>query len=347
MSYANLVNITCTDKTEFFTRMRDFICKRNGTYDYSATGIGWTLHDSSYAVDEDSPAINDWFVIYSAGEGTKDDLYFKCTWVSAYIKFEGYQSWDSTTHAGSTNKYNVANNFTMPETGTYILWLYGDLDGIYVINNLLGGNSCYGVNFGKLAPGWDDLTGEIAACSSALTAGSDVRITVDSAPAEWAIGREIFIRTTHDNAMTTVKIEKITIKTITGNVITADLSNSYTAGASLSDFVGYYCQGSNQMASTNYGLISEQGTINAFIGIPRYLALTTEFFNPGQYEDRFYLLDYFYQSALGLAGKNKLIKRVPTFVAGFAIGDILEESDGTQWRCFKVYNGTYIAIKEV
>ena len=346
MSYANLTDITCTDKIEFFTRMRDFICKRNGTYDYFATGIGWTLHDFSYAVDEDNPAINDWFVIYSAGEGTKDDLYFKCTWISGYLKFEGYQSWDSTTHAGSTNKYNIANNFTISETGTYILWLYGDLDGIYVINNLLVAN-CYGVNFGKLAPGWDDLTGEIAFCSSALTAGSDVSITVDSAPAEWAVGREIFIRTTHNDAMTTVKIEKITIKTITGNVITADLSNSYTAGAALSDFVGYYCQGNNQFTSTTYGLISEQCTINTPIGTPIYLSLATGSFDPGQYEDRFYLLDYFYQVASGLAGKNKLIKRVPSFVAGFAIGDVLEECDGTQWRCFQIHSNVHIGIKEV
>ncbi len=80
MAYKNLLNIDCADKKEFFCRMRDFICKRNGTYDYSSTGIGWTLHDSSYAVDEDNPAANDWYVICSPGEGGKDDMYFKIAW---------------------------------------------------------------------------------------------------------------------------------------------------------------------------------------------------------------------------------------------------------------------------
>ena len=104
MAYANLLEQACTDKEEVFQRLRDFICKRNGTYDYSSTGIGWTLHDAVYATDEDNCASGDYFVIYSAGEGTKEDMYFLVTWATNYINFVAYQSWDNSAHSGSTNK---------------------------------------------------------------------------------------------------------------------------------------------------------------------------------------------------------------------------------------------------
>lgn len=346
MAYANLLNITCADKNEFFCRFRDFICRRNGTYDYSATGIGWTLHDSSYATDQNNCAINDYFVIYSGGEGTKDDLYFKISWENGNFRCEGYQSWDATAHAGSTNRYNTtSDNWKVLETGTYILWVYGDLDAIFAMNDLATANQ-YGVNFGKFTKGWDNQSGTIVTCSDALTAGSDVSITVDEMPANWAVGKEIYIRTTHNNEMSTVKIEKITIKTLANLTITVDLVNSYTVNSALSDFVGYGCQGSIYMFSTTYFLIGENGSRNQST-TPINLALTTSSFDPGEYEDRFYMVEYVYQGSPGLLGKNKLLRKIPSFVSGFAVGDVIVEDDGTEWRCFQAYASKYTAVKEV
>lgn len=345
MAYANLLDAACTDKEAAFQRIRDFICKRNGTYDYSVTGIGWTLHDAVYATDEDNCTINDYFVIYSAGESTKDDLYFKCTWVSGYFKIEGYQSWDSTAHTGSTNKYSAANNLTFAEAFADNIWVYGDLDGIILVPKLTSGNT-YMCSFGKLDKGWDNQSGTITTCAGALSAGSDVSITVASAPANWAVGKEIYIRTTHNDTMATVKMEKITIKTLAGNVLTADLTNSYTADSALSDHIGYYAQGSNQAASTHYVLMGENGVANQS-GAPVLLGLTTGSFDPGFYEDRFFLLPYFLQASSGLHGSIAIFRKVPSFTAGFAIGDVIEEDDGTEWRCFSAYSATIIAVKEV
>ena len=67
MAYANLIKQPCNNVAEIFKHCRDFVCRRNGSYDYSTSGIGWSLVDSSYATDEHNPASGDWFVVYSAG----------------------------------------------------------------------------------------------------------------------------------------------------------------------------------------------------------------------------------------------------------------------------------------
>lgn len=348
MSYVNLLNITCSDKNELFCRMRDYLCKRNGTYDYSSIGIGWTLFDESYATDEDNVAINDWYVIYSPGENGKEDLYFKVTWINGYIKVNGFQSWDSSTHAGpTTNKYGTTNNFTLHDsTGNYILWVYGDLDFVCCLNDLIATNT-YGVGFGKLVKGYDDLSDTIATCATTLTAGSDVSIVVDSVPSNWAVDKEVFIRTTHNDAMATVEIEKITIKTLVSNTITADLSNDYTADSCLSDHVGYYCQNSNRFVGAGNMLISPSGSIAWAILAGIWMALPTASFDPEDYEERYSLTDYIMQSTKGLSGKFPFVKRVPGFTAGYVRGDVLEEEDGTEWRTFSAYSNVYTGIKEI
>lgn len=344
MSYANLVGQVCADKNEFFCRMRDFICKRNGTYDYSTTGIGWTLHDESYATDEDNCAINDWYVIYSPGEGGKDDLYFKVTWINVYIKIEGYQSWDNSANAGSTNKYNAANNFTSVETGARSLWVYGDLDILVGINKVTSTNYRY-ATFGKLEPVWEEQIGTIATCSTTLTAGSDVSVVVDSAPANWEVGTPVFIRTTHNDAMGTVEIELAEIKTIVSNTITLDLTNSYTTGSCISDYVGYFCSGNASFGGYSYFLIGDDGNLS--VALTPISIVPSADFDPGVYKDYFYLAEYLYQGVAGFLGRHPILMRVPNFVAGFTYEDVIEEGDGTEWRCFKIYSNIYIGLKEV
>lgn len=345
MAYRNLLSQACTDKNELFTRMRDFICRRSGTYDYSSLGIGWTLIDSSYATDEDNCAINDWYVIYSPGEGAKDDLYFKITWASGYLKTQGYQAWDAVAHAGG-GVYGTANNFTMAETASKTLWVYGDLDAVVCIN-MVTSISYYGTCWGILSPLWDSQTGEIAQCNNTLTAGSDVTIQMAAnVPSNWAVGKELFIRTTHDDAVATVEMEKITIKTIGVNYITADLVDSYTTGSRISDFVGYSVASANQGLSAQKVIMADDGTRN-YNSTLVYLTLATTSFDPGVYEDKFYLLQQILYGVNGLFGYQKHFRRVPTFVAGFTYGDILEDDDGTEWRCFKAYSNVYMAVKEV
>ncbi len=345
MSYKNVIAQSCSDKNELFTRLRDFLCKRNGTYDYSTTGIGWTLHDYVYATDEDNCAVGDYFVIYSSGENGKEDLYFKFEWVSGYIKIAGYQAWDSSTHSGANN-YVDNNNFYVLESESKILWIYGDLNIFQLINKETSNSTFYGVLCGKAKPAWEDQTENIAICSSALNAGSDVSITVDAVPANWRIGTDLFIRTTHNNDNTTVKIEKTTIKTINGNTITLDLTNSYTANSKLSDFVGYFCQ--YNFYTLNYAafLIVDSGSTNIMIS-PTSLSLTLTNYTPSPHENNFLMLNVFYCYNGYCSGIPGIVKKIPDFTAGFVSEDILQENDGTQWRCFCVYSNTYIAVKEV
>jgi hypothetical protein len=346
MAYKNLINASCTDKPEFFCRMRDFICARNGTYDYSSTGIGWTLHDSSYETDEDNPAIDDWYVIYSSGEDTDQDLYFKITYVDGYLKIEGYQSWDSTTHAGSTNKYNTVNNFLLGETGSYTLWIYGNLDYLYNINGDGSATNNYSCLFGKIEPGYNHQTGEVATCSAALTSGSDVSITVDAAPTGWAVGRELFIRTSHNDDMSTVEIEKITIKTISGNVLTADLTNSYTADSKLSDHIGYFCSTGTSEFYQYYALISNNDNINHLEVCTYTHGVQNINKDPDPYEDRYGLNSFWVSSSDGVLGilPNSMLYSSPGTLTQH---DVLEEADGNERRYFKIYTGRDVFLSEV
>lgn len=344
--YANIVQIACADKKEAFCRMRDFICKRNGTYDYSATGIGWTLWDSSYAADENNPAINDWFVIKSAGESTKEDLYFKITWTSGYIVIVGFQAWDPTANTGG-NQYNTATtNYVVGEALVPQLWVYGDLDSVFIATKAAADTDVRFSIFGKAQKPWEDLDDQVATCSSALTAGSDVSITVDSVPAGWAIGRQLFIRTTHTNATATVKTEKITIKTLAGSTITADLTNSYTANSKLSDHVGYFCQNSASALGTTNLLIDAAGTVGTGAAVISYNAAVAGTNNdPGSYETRYGMAEAGLDSANGFAGKIKNVYRVA--LGALALFDVLQEVDGAQWRYIKLYSNTYYVFKEV
>ena len=346
MAYANLIKAECADKTEFFCRMRDFICKRNGTYDYSATGIGWTLHDSSYAVDENTPEIDDWYVIKSVGESGDEDLYFRVLWVSGYIRVHGFQSWDAATHAGANQYCTSTTAFIVGEAVTPALWVYGDLDAVFCVIWLTAGTDVRAVNFGKASKPWDYLDDEVATCSTTLTAGSDVSIVVDAVPTGWAVDREIYIRTSHNNDTATVEIEKITIKTLSGTTITADLSNSYTADNKLSDHVGYYCQSSNVIGTSNV-LISANGTVSTGATTIAYnTGIASPNNDPSAYENRWGMAECgLNASAAGYLGVIKNIYRI--VVGALALEDILQELDETEWRYFKVYSNTHYVFKEV
>lgn len=348
MAYANLVAQPVVDKREAFSRFRDFLCKRNGTYDYSTTGIGWTLLDSSYANDEDTAVMNDWFVIYSAGENGKEDLYFKITWTSGYIKIEGYQAWNPSTHTGSANKYNSNSNFSFIDADiNKFIWVYGDLDFIFLMYDYTDVNrACY---FGMVPPADDNINTDIATCSAAISAGTDVSILVDTVPADWAVGRQITIRTAHFNDMATVKAEIIVIKTLSGNTITADISNDYTANFKLSSYLGYLCIGANQLLSTTYTFISILGAVNAPM-THHNQPISSSQFDPCGFDDSYILNPIVSYASTGgwPAGKLKHIKYMSTTYLGTILaGDVLVDNDNNFWRIYMVYNSKVIAIREV
>lgn len=333
MAYKNLVNQVCTDKKELFCRLRDYLCARNGTYDYSTTGIGWTLHDSNYAVDEANPQLNDWFVLYSAGESGDEDLYIYFKWTSGYLQVGGYRYWNNTTHSG-VSSYGLGSYMWLLESGPYKLHIYGDLDFFHMFetDSATFGAAWYGA--GKLTDLMYDDT--VATSASSLSSGTDVSITVNAIPASWAVGKKIYIR---DNA----GIKIITIKTLIGNTITADLTNSFTAGCKLQMDLGYY---SNSAYSTWAGQICINRTTGAIDNAGSQYPSISAQADPDELNSTYIMAAVNITSGLGYYG------RLPhTYYCSegtLITGDTVTESvTGDTYRYFKYYNNLYTMIKEV
>lgn len=256
MAYKNLVNVSCASITEVFRHLKDWLTKRNGIADYSVSGLGWTLHDSSFAVDQDNPSAGDWIVLYSAGESGKQDLYL-------YIKFVALGSGIIQTRAGlywnpSTNAwvqpYPSSDQSGAPTSGSaFNLYIYGDLDGFVII--IGNGASLYGRYFGLLEDTMHDAT--IAVTGGSVTAGSDKVVTVDAVPPSWSVGKAVFIR---DQAA----IEKTTISAIDSNNVTlASLVNGYAAGAKIARDYGVFLSSGNNFLNSGFGQINHSGSVGS------------------------------------------------------------------------------------
>jgi hypothetical protein len=221
MAYKNLVaQGTLINPKETFRHFRDFMCSRNGIADYSSSGIGWTYHDSSYAVSESSISINDYFVMFSAGEDGLRSLYFKVQYVSGYFTILGYLYWNNSTHAG-VKSFGAANSWNNTLDTNNILWVYGDLDGFVGITKY-GVSTYYGIRGGWCPD--SRYSTAITTSASSISAGSSRTVTFTSVPAGWAIGTYLFVSDT-------VNIERVIISNISGNDVTfTTFVASYLAG---------------------------------------------------------------------------------------------------------------------
>jgi len=259
MAYANLLSVSCASRQEVFQRLRDFLCKRNGTYDYSSTGIGWTLHDSSYAVNEDSLTTFDWFVAYSAGEAGGQDMYFKFTYNSTLNqKCVGYLYWNSGTNT-EVEPYGDGYGLNInTSSASSMLWVYGDLDSFVIVDrNDSNLNYCYAAGHMPDSP----VSQAVSTVAGTITAGSNRVVTFSSVPGAWGIGTKLFVR---DNA----SIERVTISNISGNDVTfSSFTKSYAAGSKFALEVSYFGQYSTAFLSTNVFLIGHEGTKNTSHGV--------------------------------------------------------------------------------
>lgn len=340
MAYRNLVEIACADKSELFKRMRDFICRRNGSYDYSASGIGWTLHDAVYAANENTPQANDYFVVKSTGENGKDDLYFKITFTSTGITMNGYLYWNNSTHVGVTAFYASPTEFVPLAAQAPVLWVYGDLDEVHVfIHQTTADTSAYHGCFGKTC---DTMYGNVPGiCSGSVSAGSSVVVAVDAIPPTLVAGRKCFIK---DNA----HIEFVTITSIdTGNktITISSLSYSYTNPKIFADLC-YFASGYG--ANSAYVAVNVQR--NSVTGTLFYVISQNEInvSNPDHMNNEYVLGRYCIgNSNQGLSGYLKYLfcrgtnnpahKSVSTF------------SDGSMVRNFSLAGGSsmYASVSEV
>lgn len=336
MAYTQLVDIQCTNAADFFQRFRDFVCKRNGTYDYSVTGIGWTLHDSVYAVNQNTLTANDYIVIYSPGESGREQMYFRISYLgTTQLAMLGYLYWNNTTHGGVISY--ESSLYAMGVAASPKLCVYGNLDSVAFLN----GNavSVAWRMFGKLQSFDSNIVSETIAFSTTdLSAGIDKSIVLDiTLPSDWGVNKNLFI---WDNA----HIEQVSIKTINTSTktITVNLVYAYTGVIKVSRFCGYWHIGTNNYIQL---LISQLGTFSVSCSstssfIPSLVVLD------GQ---KWMLTNFFVVTASGMEGKVRNIKNYSQ-TAPLAIKDILTDNTGVNWRCMYVqqYAGmSYVAYKEV
>lgn len=342
MAYANLVNQNCVGFTEeAFQRIRDFICKRNGTYDYSATGIGWTLHDSYYATDEDNCAIGDWFVIKSVGESGDEDIYYRIKWHEAnHMNIQGMLYWNAATDTGykkypASDTYDV---FMCDDDLAFPIWIYGDLDQIITITKPT--TSYYATVFGCTRDLPYDTT--VATCTGALNSGNDISIVVDIAlPSEWAVDRYLFIRDT-------VNIDRIKIKTLNAGTktITADLTHSFLAGNKLCADLSYHCNMNYQLNSTGYCLINHGGLTCQ--NVAKTISGMYAYCNPDDMNaepiGESITVGY---SGVGYMGRLKNIYKIANAIPGISSEDVYTDFDSVDWRVINTANNWWAMIKEV
>jgi len=331
MAYANLIAQSCNNPIETFMRFRDFICKRNGTYDYSSTGVGWTLHDSYYAVNEDTISINDYFVIYSAGEDGQRDIYFYVKYVSGYITIQGYLYWNNTTHAG-VQLFGSASNWNNTLATNNVLWLYADLDQFIGVAKY--GTSYYTVDGGWMPDSVIDQTVTVAA--SAITAGSSITVTFTSVPAEWAVNTYLFVKDT-------VNIERVKITGISGTDVTFQtFVASYLAGSKFSLEVTTYIS-TNNFTSTRYFQINHDGVKSSTTGC---ILDNTSITNPTSGDALSGLIPakkYYMSNATMWAGPLKnCLSTVSTLTS-----ETTHTIGAQGYRFFNLYSAGYTLIKEV
>ena len=332
MSYANLVSQVCTNNAEEFKRIRDFLCKRNGSFDYSTTGIGWTLHDAVYATDQDSVAFGDYFVAYSPGEDGDQDIYIKVTYASGYINFHPYLYWNNSTHTG-VQPASTKNNFTATNSSTVTLWVYGDLDSIIVIGKI--GTTYYGSGAGHFPD--SQFATDVATSASSVSSGSNVVIGVDAVPSGFVVDRKIYIR---DNA----DVEICTITDIDGTNITVDaLSNNYASGCKLQGEVSYYCSESINIFASIFPLISHAGlssSLHAIDGLSGLSSAVSDGLLGGSITSQL-----FFSISTSFMGPVKNAFFVNS--TGRTSEQTETDNNGVTYRFFSCYSAKNILVKEV
>ena len=240
MNCASLINVACANNQEAFQRLRDFLCKRNGTYDYSASGIGWTLHDSFYAIDQHTLSNNDWVVLSSPGENGRQALYVQLKYSSSGgIALQGWLYWNAATHAGVLAIGTAAGNTINTPSGAAVIWVLGDLDCWYVgVNN----GSAYNLAmFACIKPGDGMYDNTIAIAPGAIGTGSNVVVPVDLVPAAWQAGQKIYL-------WDTAGISIVTIASVgAADVTLVSVPTARLAGSRLSGDLGVYASTANNL----------------------------------------------------------------------------------------------------
>lgn len=358
MAYANLVAEACSDKTDLFCQIRDFICKRSGTFDHSSDGIGWTLSDSSYAVDEDNPAAGDYFVISSTGENDDLPFYIKFFWYSTtHIGVQAGLYWDGSSNAfaSASDTAEVSECIVAADSiSNFDLWIYGNLDGFFIVNNATAG--AYRAQFfGRLDPISSSVNTEVLTTTAAsYSTGSDVSIIFyEALPSNWVEGAKLYAWGDDGTDLTVITIKTVDSgsKTITAD-LAADLSGSSLCYATRHLGVGIPSgSGSIGNLSMCMGLTDDVPTNPVSASAVSFMPANQDGGDPDFFYGAFILSDIFFvATGVGFLGKLPGAKFTPDPASGdvsLVNLDTLTDLSSVSWRFFDAYDSVYVAIKEV
>ena len=335
MSYANLVNQASASNAETFQRIRDFVCKRNGTYDYSTDGIGWTLHDSSYAVDEDTLTANDWVVFKSVGEGGKHNLYFRLTYKATAMDLAGYLYWDNSTHAGVRATGTHSSNINTP-SGETTFWLYGDLDA--VILSYTNGATRFLAVFGTIKDGEAFYDNTVATSVGSVSAGSNVVVTLDYVPVAVPAGAKVYLWDDASCEICTVVSKDATTVTL------ATVGTSKATGCRLAGDQCYFVN--SQSNPGNLATIADRVN-GTSAGAPQYTlnaGLFSVLYDVEILNSKRIAEPVAVGNTTGVYGILPHIKK--TSATGATHGDTYTDTDGTGYRILMAASYAYL-VREV
>lgn len=346
---ANMIGQVCNGGTaEIFQRLRDFICKRNGSYDYSTTGIGWTLHDSYYATNESSCAINDWYVVKSTGEDGNRDCYYRIKFSNtSYLSVEGYLYWNNVSHTGNLLFSNGLDGINCIASGSMLLWLYGNLNYFMTITKVSG--IYYAQYSGLLTKTWGNQ--EVARTVSGVVSGLNRTLSLDILPTtDWSVGKKIFIRDDEH-----VELISITYRDNVLKEIRANLTYSYNPGAKLCCSMSNFLSGpfSTFLSGglTERLLIGKNGSItntsdrNAFGGTkPTFVMSIGPDPQNGEYAVFPVTISCGTTSSMGYCGCLEGVRQIVG--TNLVSEDVV--TDGTNnWRAFNLSGSGILVIREV
>lgn len=188
------------------------------------TGVcGWTLWDDQMALAQP------YFVVYSAGESGKEDVYLQFFDEASanVIAVRGALYWDQTSHTAIKPVYSPTTGIVTSDTAPFNYWFFASLDRAFVVTRL--GANYYAHYSGLIKRFWSD---EVAVTESGVGSGTNVTVPVNDASI-LSPGKYYIIK---DNAnIARVQVTATDINSTPNTVTIANLLTGYSAGAKIGE----------------------------------------------------------------------------------------------------------------
>lgn len=321
---------TATNTVDLLVKLKDFL----------VTTCGWTLHDDGSAQSEP------YYVLKSVGESGNEDIYIQIindTANSDCISVKGYLYWNAATHVGVKVVYSSgATMISTKDSATFLYWLYGDLDHMYVVTKIVA--TYYGHYSGIINRFWSAQT---AVSQGAVTSGSNVVMQVDDASLLTA-GKYYLIK--DDANIERVQVTARDTGSTPHTITIATLVSGYAAGAKIGEDPQPVIIGRNTMPGNCYALNKWNGWASATGQVGSCGSVTSAFIAYTDPDARYGLVTMFpWLVAITGTGNEELRgELIEVYSIGPGAGDsedVIDLGTGT-YKMFNISSAGWCAIKE-